>query len=143
MNIDLAKLEIRVREAIAQSAFVENGVLEFLSKDEWSSVRRSVATNLNATDTILDSLSKDEDSCVRVSVAKNPTTSGKILDFLSKVLLVQGEGDFGIKYFVAHNPNTPEEVRENLKEILPQNTWAQTPSIEMLRDYYDIEDDWY
>ena len=83
-------------------------------------------------------LSGDKHPVIRRNVAINKNTLPETL-----VLLVQGEGDFGIKYFVAHNPNTPEEVRENLKEILPQNTWAQTPSIEMLRDYYDIEDDWY
>ena len=166
-------------------------VLEFLSKDESSLVRRSVATNLKSTEAILDSLSKDEDSYVRVGVAKNPSTSGKILNFLSRdkddevrfevarnestlsetlahlasdkhpvirrnvainkntlpetlALLGEERYDFGIKYFVAHNHNTPEEVRDNLKRNLPKGKWATTPSIEMLCNYYDNEeDDWY
>ena len=177
MNIDLGKLEMEVREAIAKSNFVE-------TKDERSCVRRNVATNLKSNDIILDSLSKDEDSYVRVGVAKNPTTSGKILNFLSKddddkvrfevarnkstlsetlayladdkhpvirrnvainkntlpetlALLGEERYDFGIKYFVAHNPNTPKKVRERLKRILPKNTWPITPDIEMLRDYSD------
>ena len=191
MNIDLSKLERAVREAIAKSAFVETEVLEFLSEDECSFVRRNLEPNPKATNTILDSLSKDEESYVRVGVAKNPATSGKILDFLSKdeddevrfevarnestlsetlahlsddkhpvirrsvainkntlpeTLALLGEElyDFGIKYFVAHNPNTPEKVRENLKRSLPRCTWAVTPDIKMLRNYYDNEDDdWY
>lgn len=184
MNIDLGKLEREVREAIAKSSFIETEVLEFLSKDESSLVRRNVATNLKSTDTILDSLSKDEDSYVRVEVAKNPVTSGKILNFLSRdeddkvrfevarnestlsetlahladdehpvirrnvainkntlpetlALLGKERYDFGIKYFVAHNPNTPKKVRESLKRNLPKNTWPITPNIEMLCNYYD------
>lgn len=98
-------------------------------------VRAKVASNLKATDAILDSLSKDKDSYVRQNVAKNPSNSGKVLDYLSH------DKSDSVRFEVARNENTPEEVREYLRNALPKNTWAQTPTIEMLHDYYDYEDD--
>ena len=151
-----------VRNKVATNPNSTDTILDSLSKDEVSHVRVGVAKNPAASGKVLDYLSKDEDDIVRFEVARNESTLSETLAYLSGdkhpvirrnvainkntlpetlELLSEETYDFGIKYFVAHNPNTPEEVREHLIRILPQNAWAQTPSIEMLRNYYDNEDD--
>ena len=124
-----------VRQNVAKNPSNSGKVLEYLSHDESDSVRFEVARNENTLSETLNYLAYDEHSVIRRNVAINKNTLPKTLELLS-----MEQYDFGIRYFVAHNENTPEEVREYLKNALPKNTWAQTPTIEMLHDYED--DDW-
>ena len=129
-----------------------------MSKDEYSYVRVEIAKNPATSGKILDFLSKDKDDDVRFEVARNENTLSETLAYLAsdkhpvirravavnkntlpETLALLGEEpyDFGIKYYVAHNPNTPKEVIEHLKRFLPKNTWPTALDIETLHNYYD------
>ena len=128
--------DIQVPGRLKSPKRIFDKVLDYLSKDEDDVVRFEVARNESTLSETLAYLSGDKHPVIRRNVAINKNTLPETPELLS-----EETHDFGIKYFVAHNPNTPEEVREHLIRILPQNAWAQTPSIEMLRNYYDNEDD--
>lgn len=124
---------------MAKNPAVSGKILDSLSKDKDDEVRFEVARNESTLSETLAYLSCDEHPVIRRNVAINKKTLPETLALLGEELY-----DFGIKYFVACNPNTPDEVRENLKKCLPRGTWAITPDVKMLRDYYDNEDDdWY
>ena len=157
-----------VLRSVATNLKSTDAILDRLSKDEDSGVRVCVAKNPSTSGKILNFLSRDKDDEVRFEVAENESTLSETLAYfasdehpvirmnvainkntLPETLALLGEEryDFGIQYFVAHNPNTPEEIRDNLKRNLPKGVWQAIPSIELLRDYYDHNDDeddyWY
>lgn len=49
--------------------------------------------------------------------------------------------DFCIRYFVAYNENTPEEIREYLKNTLTEGQWPVTPCVEHVLDNCYEDDD--
>mgnify|MGYP005781411867 FL=1 len=130
MNIQ--KLVSYVRVEVAKNPATSGKVLDYLSKDEDDVVRFEVARNESTLSETLAYLSADKHPVIRSNVAINKNTLPETLELLSKEPY-----DFAIKYFVAHNPNTSKEVREHLIRILPKNTWAALPSIEMLHNYYN------
>lgn len=154
-----------VRINVATNLKSTDTILDRLSKDKETNVKVGVAKNPSASGEILNSLSRDKKDNVRFEVARNESTLPETLAYLANdkhpvirrnvainkntlpetlALLGEEQYDFGIKYFVAENPKTPEEVRKNLKRSLPNGHHAIVPSIEMLCDYYDDEDDdWY
>lgn len=125
-----------VRVGVAENPAASGKVLDYLSKDEDDVVRFEVARNESTLSETLAYLSGDKHPVIRRTVAINKNTLPETLELLSKEAY-----DFGIKYFVAHNPNTPEKIRKRLIRILPQKVWPETPSIAMLCNYYDNEDD--
>lgn len=147
-----------VRRSVATNLNATDTILDRLSKDKDAGVRARVAKNPVTSGEILDFLARDKVDDVRFEVARNENTGGETLAYLtfdkhpvirrnvainkntlpSTLELLGAERyDFGIQYFVAHNENTPKEVRECLRSKLPKHAWPETPSIVMLHSYYE------
>ena len=115
---------------------VSGKILDFLSRDKDDGVRFEVAGNESTLSKTLAYLSCDKHPVIRRNVAINKNTPPETLALLGQELY-----DFGIQYFTAKNPNTPEEVREHLKKILPEGAYALTPSVDFLYNYCCSFDD--
>ena len=80
-------------------------VLELLSKDIDTVVRRFVAENVNTSVKVLEMLSKDIDAVVRGYVAANVKTPAAVLELLSKDI------DAVVRWLVAANVNTSASAK--------------------------------
>jgi predicted DNA-binding WGR domain protein len=97
-----------VANSLATPGSVKVELLEAMSKDTVTNVRREVAESTFAPAHVLENLSKDSDYMVRYSVGRNPATPKIVLDTLSK------DADISVRANVGSNCSSPVAVLEAL-----------------------------
>lgn len=110
MEIDLTKLEPKVKVMLAGSLMIPIEAIEIFSEDESEEVRVSAAANLNATEKILDRASKDKVTAVKVAAIRNLNISGEAIDNAVR----ENEDDDDVKFCAAESPKAWGETLDYL-----------------------------
>lgn len=100
-------------------------------------VKFYAAKSPKALEKTLDYLAHDKHPIIRRCVAWNPITPSGILRWLGN----NKDSEFDIRLQVERNENTPKEVRERLKKELQSGWIAIEPSIELLHNWGEPDDD--
>lgn len=100
-------------------------------------VKFYAAKSPNALEKTLDYLAHDKHPVIRRCVAWNPITPSGILRWLGN----NKDSGFSVRLQVEDNENTPKDVRNRLKKELPSGRIALEPSIELLHNWGEPEDD--
>ena len=100
-------------------------------------VKFYAAKSPNALEKTLDYLAHDKHPVIRSCVAWNPITPSGILRWLGN----NKDSGFSVLLHVEHNENTPKQVRERLKKELQSGWIAIEPSIELLHNWGEPDDD--
>ncbi|MFB2834872.1 hypothetical protein [Floridanema evergladense] len=130
--INLARNEIiAVREAVAAQIGCPSDILEMLADDVSLEVRSQIAANPNTPAYIIEYLSQEENFAVRAAAASNPNLSITQLERLAQDEKVE------VRRVVAQNNNTPESIRQTLRELLlPSKTFQSNTTLRGLSRIY-------